>query len=1774
MTRLSVVIAILLHFSKISVFPHEFGLNSGELDWFDVDKKYIKINTIEDGTATLSFNELIKLLPEINGQKIENIHLYHNGKPYLRYILDDNGLIDENSILIFYARRAYSDTTFYDFYALHEPFFLFVDNSNPALTYELINDETITPLIQEAYIKQHVEHSTVYSLGSLYKRESLTNDPNFGIDIDSRTVMGEGWYWALLEPSQQRPVVRNSSELFLPIGENSNNLSISAHYRTIQDSIQSAFSVPTLTYYDLRLLINSEFKARDSITGYKFGSLNTTLSNSNIPFGSNLFTFESHQVYTTTNSPVGLRYYIIEGIAANFASNGKFELFTKGNSGSYKILGYHSDKIIALDTINQTISFGKNSQKGFVFGGGGELGKFTNLSLNDSHYRKTQSGLHLLYRLPDQDEVLYVFAESFSNELNNQLRQLPDGTEIVAVANSANILGGNKDEFVKLGSNSVNSITQGNIWFFATVKGNTARVYERVYQHYANAYGFLNSINGVRYSAEFPVKTSENLNILTRDLSSAEKPDFKLITFKNLADSNRNAKAIYLTHINFRSEVERLAEYRQSTQDIDIEVVDVDDVYNEFNFGKQSAFAIKKFLKHAYDNWNGEKVRYLFIIGDATWDVRKNYRNAVSEMFIPAYGNPVSDWWYGCLDAYDDFEPEILVARAPVNTLEQMRDYVNKLITYDTIPPNQWMKNILFLTGGNNANERRQFYNSVGIRYEDFILNPGFCGKINIIRKLDDSPSSGFQGGEIRNAINNGALWTIFIGHASAEVFDMDGWAASNLNNKDRYGFLTTISCNTGAFAEPMLKMSRNEQYLLQKEKGFVAVMGSTTVGFVGEHNYIASMMFEILSDKKKKERNLAEIFNYGKSHMAKRDFQLYTLYQFSLLGDPLIRVRLSDDTDLYLSKSDIKINSENNPNITENDDAIIISGILGNYGPKAEGEIELLLVRTYNQSNDSLVLKYNDICVAESFEFIIPIKEMPGKHSIKIIANPGRTLYEDNYANNMIEFNIDVLGNTLLPVDPLNFWNISSANPKFRFIEPLTIADFNYEFQIIDAATNNIVEHSLSHVDLEKINIFETHLEYNPEINLAAGHLYYLKYRRLTDNGEANEFNTLPFVASNSFTSNEVIHSLTFSNSQNYYYAENLSINNDELALAHEILPFKVISVKGVAEDGVDIILSHILIQVGDKVTADGPYDLGFSVTVIDGKEFPNKIRHKLFDTFGLYVNDSNWRTDSTSFRLVEFLRDSVTADDYVLIGNCKSSFRLPVYYKIHEPVPGYGSIDSLLAEFKRFGSYIADTLVLDKNNLGWDISFAMVGWRNAPMGAIHEGINMHGDSVVLEGFLTKFIESGIVKSQKIGPAQKWHSLDLSGQISGITPNITSTIYGIRADGSTKLIHSERAKSKLNLSFIDAKEFPYISIEYIFASEDLPLNDLIKNQQNSLAATVVNFQPAPEVAIVPSETGVLSDSYILGDDIELSVSIKNLALRASSGDLELDVNLRKSGGETLPIASNKIQLDPDEKINTTITFNSENFDLENSIFINLDRSKKLNELYTFNNSFSTNFRIGNDTTKPHVKLKFDGIDFIDGAYISRQPVVEVELYDNSKVLFDDPSLISVRINGYLHPFQRTKWHDYTPIIDDGNLKAVFRFMPDTLQYSDASIIVYYSDMAGNRDTLEFNAKVMLRNAVINEPVVVPNPASEFLSIEFMYAAPLGGSVAKIRIFDLRGEQIRMINHTLNVGMNKVPFDLRDDYGNSLPTGIYFFVLTAEGDYYHEAQKGKLMIVR
>lgn len=1763
----------IMFFINSQAISHEFGLNNGELDWFDYSKTYIKIETKEDGVTAVSFSELIKLMPELAGTSINHIHLVHLGKAYSRYIIDDNGVIDNNSKLIFYGRRPYGDTTHWDFYASHEPFFLYIDNTKEPQNYILTEDAGQVTVTEKADYRIHIQKETIYSLGSEFDRPWAGSEVTASVTADSRTIMGEGWYWTVLNPSPNRPIASFKTQIDInATGDNSDEIRLFAQYRTIQDSILNA--VPTLTYYDLRLNINNEFKDRDSITGYNSGTLMGLMNGSQASFGLNEIAFESHQVYNTTNSQVGLQYLILEGTLKTIAENGKSDFFTKSPS-TVRISGYQSNDIIALDTAERIIRFGKNQKQGFVFGGGAQISKFTSIVLNDTKIYRMQNGIHILYRKPGDSLATYLYDEAFSSTLNGVISQLPKGTEIVAIVNSPNALQGNRNEFAKLGAKSINNITAGDIWSFATVKDDPNSVREFTQIQFANFSGFIESNNGIRYQADLNINTNKKVNILTHDLKSAQNAQIRKITFKNLASSNRKANAIYLTHENFTPEVERLAEFRTKTQGFEIQIIDVYDVYNEFNFGKQSAYAIKKFLKHAYDNWQSPKVRYLMLAGDATYDPRKNYIDAVSNMFVPTWGNPSSDWWYGCLDGEEDFVPEILTSRVPANTLTQMRDYVDKAIVYDTIPPNRWMKNVLFLTGGDKVGQRRQFFNMIWIDYEDKIINEGLCGSISYVRKLDDAPSSGFQGGEIRNEINKGAMWTVFIGHASAQVFDMDGWAASNLNNKDRYGILTTISCNSGTFAEPRLVFSRNEQYLMQKEKGFVCVFGSSTLGWVGEHNFISSSMMDLLSDTTKKVRNLAELLQHGKSRMYPGALrQLWTLYQFSMLGDPLIRVRHATDPDLYLLQSDIRINSEINPNISDKDESISITGLLNNYGIKASSNFALNLVRTYKGVSDTLSYIYNGLCNSEDFSFDLPIKSMSGTHTITIIADPDNNVYDLDRSNNQITFSVEVFGNKLLPIEPLALWDVNSKTPKFRLIEPLSGA-FDYEFQVLNPENGAILDYSTTKEQSANIVINETHIDYTPNTSLVVGDLYFLKSKRIEPNSDDNDFDILPFVSSSKSIDNQANWTLPFNDKLQLDDLEKLTVDNNQISLKDSLFAFKIISVKGVSDDsGTRIIEPYIMMQVGDKVTADGPFDIGISVTVINSRAFPDSIVHRRFDTWGLESNEFNWRKDSASFRLVEFLRDSVSDDDFVMIGSCRSSFRLPVYFKVYEENPGYGSIDTLLAEFKKLGSLIGDTLDINLNNLGQNISFAMMGWRGAPVGSIPEGINMDGDSVVVDGFITKFEPNGKMTSPNIGPALKWNNININGNLETTTADINIKIYGLNKTNTPVLLVSSALKQYIDISSINAIEYPQIYFEVEFTAKALSVQQYFSSAKTNLTSILVNYLPTAELAIVQSETKSDKESYILGDLASMNVAVRNLSFRASADNVDAEVVVRKGGNETITYNYKIESIGANETITTNMLIDTKELDSLNSIFINIDRDAKLNELYTFNNTASSSLRVGPDTEKPHIRLKFDGLDFVDGNYVSRQPVVEVHLFDNSKLSFDDAKLISVRINGFLHPYQRTIWHEFEPISDGTDLKAIFRFMPDTLQYADASIIVYFSDLEGNADTVEFTAKVMFYNANISVPNVVPNPATELTQIEFMYAAPAGGANVVISVFDLHGSEVRKIGQTLAVGLNKVQFDLRDNLGNILPTGVYFFIVNAEGNYYHEPQRGKIVIVR
>ncbi|HEU4363984.1 MAG TPA: T9SS type A sorting domain-containing protein [Candidatus Krumholzibacteria bacterium] len=74
----------------------------------------------------------------------------------------------------------------------------------------------------------------------------------------------------------------------------------------------------------------------------------------------------------------------------------------------------------------------------------------------------------------------------------------------------------------------------------------------------------------------------------------------------------------------------------------------------------------------------------------------------------------------------------------------------------------------------------------------------------------------------------------------------------------------------------------------------------------------------------------------------------------------------------------------------------------------------------------------------------------------------------------------------------------------------------------------------------------------------------------------------------------------------------------------------------------------------------------------------------------------------------------------------------------------------------------------------------------------------------------------------------------------------------------------------------------------------------------------------------------------------------------------------------------------------------------------------------------------------------------------------------------------------------------------------------------------------------------------------VPNPFTTSTSVDLHLDDE---SVVEIRVYDVRGRLVRRAPHgTLHAGSHRLQFDGRDDAGEFLPSGVYFFRVTANGN--------------
>lgn len=153
-----------------------------------------------------------------------------------------------------------------------------------------------------------------------------------------------------------------------------------------------------------------------------------------------------------------------------------------------------------------------------------------------------------------------------------------------------------------------------------------------------------------------------------------------------LSTTAHNANLVIISYKDFLTQAHAWADYRRG-QGLSVEVVDAEDIYDEFNYGVLSANSVRDFLNYAKNNWQTPP-QYVLLIGDGTYDPR-NYEGTGYWDLVPVkivntvYFETASD--DALVDFNDDGLAEIAIGRIPARTSAMVTNALSKTILFEQI---------------------------------------------------------------------------------------------------------------------------------------------------------------------------------------------------------------------------------------------------------------------------------------------------------------------------------------------------------------------------------------------------------------------------------------------------------------------------------------------------------------------------------------------------------------------------------------------------------------------------------------------------------------------------------------------------------------------------------------------------------------------------------------------------------------------------------------------------------------------------------------------------------------------------------------------------------------------------------------------------------------------------------------------------------------------------------------------------------------------------------
>lgn len=444
------------------------------------------------------------------------------------------------------------------------------------------------------------------------------------------------------------------------------------------------------------------------------------------------------------------------------------------------------------------------------------------------------------------------------------------------------------------------------------VSGNTLSIWDitNPLQPYSQAKTQNSSV------VEFGAATREQLRSFIAFYDNANFPKPEKASGK-IANQNLHgiakAQMAIVYHPDLLEPAKQLAEHRRSFSGLDVALVNVLDIYNEFSSGAKDIGAIRDFarmlLERAPDDF-----KYLLLFGDGSFDPKNNTNGADNKDLIPVFEtsqsfNPIqafpSDDFFGLLspDERGDLVGalDIAVGRITARDANEAQAVVDKIVAYERDPATlgDWRLRSLYIADDEDNNPHIDQADKLG--NEQLAAAPwSNVEKIYFDAYQQIATSGGQRYPDAKAAINanvfKGALLMQYIGHggprgwAQERVIDQNdiaGW-----DNPGRYPLIITATCSFGGY-DDYTNLTGGEQSLVKEKSGAIGLFTTVRAVYISGNEQLTdavqSLLFERINGR---YLSIGEVLSRAKNTLgASND----NARRFTLLGDPAMYLDFPD---------------------------------------------------------------------------------------------------------------------------------------------------------------------------------------------------------------------------------------------------------------------------------------------------------------------------------------------------------------------------------------------------------------------------------------------------------------------------------------------------------------------------------------------------------------------------------------------------------------------------------------------------------------------------------------------------------------------------------------------------------------------------------------------------------------------------------------------------------------------------------------------------------------